>query len=200
MSLLANYPDDAWNKMKDEHYWYFMEPVQTIVDKYVRIGPEHERPHSEARESGWKKFIDCVTSPFRHLLVEPTDILVSQIKSRNPMQNQIPDWIVEHFEKYKNVPGTFVFYELDGKLYFSLSPAMGPHKEVPCSYAAYRTMAGIFDLNLPPVVSGDSNPWVFNRLGENFQYLEDFENWRLLVSAKTDCNVYLARATTEDNK
>lgn len=207
MSLLTNYPDEAWSKMKDEHYWYFMEPVlvkrngkETIVDKYVRIGPEYERPHSEARETGWKKFIECVTSPFRHLFVEPTDVVIPQIVGRNPMQNRVPYWIVEHFEKYKNVPGTFSFYELDGKLYFSLAPAMGLSKEAPCSYVAYRTMAGIFGLNLPPVVTGDSNLWVFNRLGENFQYSEDFEYWRLLVRAKTECNVYLARATMEDCK
>lgn len=205
--IVTNFDEKAWYWMMDKHYWYFMEPVfvekdgkEIVVNKYVRLGPEYIDPRHEEHRSGLRKFIDLITSPFSHLFAEPISVRVSQVIGRNPMQKHVPDYIVEHFERYKNVPGTFSFYELDGKLYFSTVPAVGLSKEEPCSYIAYRTIAETFGLNLPPVIAGDRNLWIFNRLGENFRIFEDFEAWRQLVRAETGCNVYLATATGENNK
>lgn len=203
--LLANYGPDSFYSMKDNYYWYIMEPcsVDSQVKRYTRIGPEHETGKCVAeRKSCLGKFLDCITRPFQHLFEEPEEVLLSGIRCMDPLESFVPDWIVEHFEKFKNVPGTFCFYELDGELFYSLLPSgrIGLSEGPACSYVAYRTLAEMFGLKLPPVVSGSENLWVFNKLGENFQYPEDLEAWRELVRRKTGCNVCLARATSEDNQ
>lgn len=205
--LIENYGKNAFGKMKDQHYWFLLEPIRnsicsdgipgTNVRLYKRVGPGHLVRKQEPRKSFLRRLLDSVGHVFCWSSIELQDSKLPFIESMDIMDTHIPDWIVQHFEKFKTLPGTFYFFEIDGKLYYSLRPVSFAEDDEflePCSYAEYQAVADTFDLAMPPATNGKDCPWIFDRLGVSFADEKYLRAWRELVYTETGNLVFLARA------
>lgn len=204
--IIHNIGEKSFGSMKDEHFWFLLEPTTRTVSPdgtpdndfrlYWRIGPGYqERKDPEPKRT----FLSRIFGFIHRLIHKQPELLPSHRFSCICSQDgEVPDWILEHFEKTKDIPGTFYFYEYHGELYLSLRPYGVSEEDLPylkpCSYAAYSAIADTFGLQISPAIGRDDNLWVFDKLGKTFEDWEHLRTWMDVTYLETGYLVMLARA------